>query len=99
MQLGNNDGIISFGGENNEGLVDNNLRIMRFSTNLFDPENLKLRKWDILKASGKKPCSRTSHSMNILPRKAQIVLIGGRNEQDFLLEDIWVYDLMELSWT
>ena len=86
------------GGETIDGLVDNNLRIMKFSNNLFESENVKFKKWDILKVSGKKPCSRMSHSMNIIPKKAQIVLVGGRNEKDYLLNDIWVFDLLEMTW-
>ena len=92
--MGSNDGIIYFGGENSEGLADNNLRIMKFSNNFFDSENTKFKKWEVLKVSGKKPCSRMSHSMNMLPKKGQIVVIGGRNWKDFLLDDIWVFDLL-----
>ncbi len=44
--LTNNDGIITFGGSNNNGLIDNNLRIIRFYPyNASEIKNIRLKKW------------------------------------------------------
>ena len=45
-----------------------------------DLEELKLRRWEILKVKGSKPCKRVNHSMNMLNKKAKIVIIGGKDE-------------------
>ena len=44
--------------------------------------------------SGKKPEPRTQHSLNILTKKAYLILMGGKNQKDFFLDDIWVLDLL-----
>ena len=76
------DGIITFGGQNENGFLDNNLRIMRFYNHyISDVDDLKLRRWEILKVKGEKPCKRINHSMNILNKKAKIVMIGGKDEE------------------
>ena len=36
--------------------------------------------------------------MNILNKKAQIVVIGGKDEEHNFLNDIWVFDLLSMNW-
>ena len=98
VQLGSYDGLMMFGGENADGLLDSNMRILKLYPNFPEGDNIKLKKWEVMKVAGKKPEPRTQHSLNLIAKKAYLIMMGGKNKHDFFLDDIWVLSLLELQW-
>jgi hypothetical protein len=98
------DGIISYGGKFFDGTVCNDASIFRlnfkgresFSYSKSEPEDCN--GWEILSLKGKKPEGRYSHSMNILNRKGICLIVGGMNDYDEVLRDVWIMDLCSFSW-
>ncbi len=78
--------IVLFGGTDDSGYLDD--------TWVYD---LKLEKWSQKIPSGEIPAARTGHAMAAIHGTDKLILFGGFN--DTYLDDTWIYDLSEDSWT
>ena len=46
-----------------------------------------------------KPQPRKHHTLNIINKKALILLMGGVNARGKTLNDVWIFNLLKLEWT
>jgi hypothetical protein len=98
------DGIISYGGKFSDGNVCSDVSVFRLNFkgrdgfNYGKPETEDCNGWEVLSLKGKKPEGRYDHSMNILNKKGICLIIGGMNEDNQILKDVWIMELCTFSW-
>lgn len=48
---------------------------------------------------GNSPSPRTHHTLDLLPKKLSLVLVGGLDSKESALADVWLFDLLGSAWT
>lgn len=95
--LRDNNGIFLFGGEDSQGKMDHRLKILRVGSGA-DLEKKEVKKFENLETFGQGPCARKNHTMNLIPNKSCLIIIGGEDESTNILADIWAISLLHLKW-
>lgn len=89
INLRENNGIYLFGGEDGNGKMDSNLRILKIYTP-SDFDRKAVKSFEIVKTSGEPPCPRKNHSMSLVSKKNSIVVLGGLDVRTNPLSDVWL---------
>lgn len=86
------EGIYIFGGLNNEGEVNNDLRVLRIGR--------KPLTWINLNTRGIKPEPRYACSMNFNEDSGWLIIHGGKNDKsgDMFFNDTFIIDLLTFTW-
>jgi hypothetical protein len=93
------DGVFCFGGSDQEGRVGGELMHLDCVTkdSMLD---VRFQGWRLVETSStQRPQPRTHHTLNIINKKASILLMGGVDAHGKTLNDIWLFSLHKLEWT
>jgi hypothetical protein len=83
-----------FGGYDKTGFSNNDLFQFNFGK-IKGMINKELNEWKEIKTTLKPPCRHLSHWISFNKSK---YLIGGRNEENKIVNDVWVYSVEEAEW-
>ena len=92
------EGVFSFGGENQQGVLNNNLTFINVLGKGGQNLDIKFKRWELVNTNDDKPCPRKDHSFNIINKKGIAVLVGGTDQQGTWLTDVWLFDFVRLTW-
>lgn len=93
------DGIILYGGINEEGIISGKIYQMRLNLSaIHDDDPFVAKQWNLVNIKGIAPSPRKSHSFDLLPEKGLCVMIGGINTLSQYCDDLWILDLYGLNW-
>ena len=92
------DGIFSFGGEDEQGQLNNHLLFMNVLGKNNQNLDIKFKKWELVTTNEDKPVPRKDHSLCVLNKKGIAILVGGVDQWGQFLSDVWLLDLVRLQW-
>lgn len=93
------EGVFCFGGENEEGTVNNALSFINVLGKGGQNLDIKFKRWESVSTNDDRPCPRKEHTLTLIAKKAVAVLAGGIDQLGRWLDDVWLLDLVRLSWT
>ena len=84
--------LIVFGG------IDSEMKLSNKLTKIKIDKNRKQADCSYIVANGIPPCARQYHACAFMPSYGSIVIYGGRNVLDAFLDDIFMFQLNNLTW-
>lgn len=93
------EGIFSFGGEDENGTMNNDLTFINVFGKAGQNLDIKFKKWELVVTNSDRPCPRKDHSFNMINKKGIAVLTGGIEQKGNWLTDVWLFDFLRNIWT
>jgi hypothetical protein len=79
-------------------MVNNDLLFINVAGKINQNLDIKFKRWEVITVNEERPCPRKDHTFTIIKSRAIAVLAGGIEQYGNRLTDIWLFDLIRLSW-